>query len=397
MRPLIRKTTLLLTLLLTLPLTGRAQKELLDRATPEEMGMESSVLQRCDSAILSAIDEELIPGGVLAIVREDKLVYLKAYGHRSLVPTKEPMTVGTLFDLASVTKPLATGISIMQLLEEGKITLRDRVSDYLPEWSDEDDTRIGHLLTHTSGLPAYAPVQMLLDEGEETPRRALEKHLGSVKRLYGLEEHRVTYSCLNFVTLQYILEKVTGETLKEYTDSHIYHRMGLRHTGYLPTGDNLRNCAPTEVQPSGLPLRGVVHDPIARELNGGISGNAGLFSTAEEVAALCTMLMSDGMWHGDRILMPQTVRLFTSLHPAFPNDSGRTLGWGTFPDTWALGDMLHEGSYGHTGYTGTYVSIDPVTHVAIVWLANRVHPRDVTSTTRLNEVISNVVAASIIK
>ena len=391
-----RKTTLLL-LLLLLSLTGTAQEKLLPRATPAEMGMDAATLARCDSAITVSIADSLLPGGVLAVVRDGKMVYLKAYGHRSLTPTVEPMTVETLFDMASVTKPMATGISIMQLLEEGRITLRDRVADYLPDWDPKDPIRIGHLLTHTSGLPPYASVPEVLKRGEETPRRGLEKHIAEVKRLYAPDEGRVTYSCLNFITLQYILEQVTGETLKDYVTGHIYRPMGLRHTGFLPTGKNLKNCAPTELQPDGLPLRGAVHDPMARELNGGISGNAGLFSTAEEMAALCTMLMDGGLWHGKRILMPNTVRVFTTLHPAFPNESGRTPGFGSFPNIWAMGDLLHEGTFGHTGYTGTYVSIDPETRVAIIWLANRVHPHDNTSTTRLNEVISNIVASSVLK
>lgn len=400
MRPLITQIALVAIALMLTDGIASAQETtapLLERTTPEAVGMNSRLLARCDSAIRSAIDEKLIPGGVLAVVRHDKLVCLRAYGQRSLVPTTEPMTVETLFDLASITKPLATGISIMQLLEQGEITLRDKVCDYLPEWSQEDQIRIGHLLTHTSGLPPYASVPEVLAMGEETPRRALEKYLGQMPRLYGPDEGRVTYSCLNFITLQYILEKVTGETLKEYTTHHIYEPMGLRHTGFLPTGDNLRECAPTEVQPNGLPLKGAVHDPMARELNGGISGNAGLFSTAEEVAALCTMLLDRGLWQGKRILMPATVRLFTSLHPAFPNDSGRTPGWGTFPYTWATGDLMHLGSYGHTGYTGTYVGIDPEADLAIVWLAHRVHPADDTSTTRLNEVLSNIILSSIIQ
>lgn len=391
------KRLITLALLLCTALTANAQEKLLDRATPEAMAMDGAQLARCDSAILSAIDQKLIPGGVLAVVRDGKMVYLKAYGNRSVTPRVEPMTVETLFDMASVTKPMATGISIMQLLERGQITLRDKVSDYLPEWSKEDRTRIGHLLTHTSGLPPYASVPAVLKLGAPTPRAGLEKHIGEVKRLYGTDEGKVTYSCLNFITLQYILEKVTGQTLKEYTHDHIYGPMGLKHTGFLPTGADLRECAPTELQADGLPLRGQVHDPMARELNGGISGNAGLFSTAEEMAALCTMLMDGGQWHGKRILMPNTVRAFTSLHPAFSNDEGRTLGFGSFPHIWAMGDLLHEGTYGHTGYTGTYVSIDPTTRVAIIWLANRVHPHDNTSSTRLNQVISNIVASSVLK
>lgn len=195
-----RKTTLLL-LLLLLSFTGTAQEKLLPRATPAEMGMDAATLARCDSAITTSIADTLLPGGVLAVVRDGKMVYLKSYGHRSLTPTVEPMTVETLFDMASVTKPMATGISIMQLLEEGRITLRDRVADYLPDWDPKDPIRIGHLLTHTSGLPPYASVPEVLKRGEETPRRGLEKHIAEVKRLYAPDEGRVTYSCLNFITL----------------------------------------------------------------------------------------------------------------------------------------------------------------------------------------------------
>lgn len=394
---LIPATLLLLQLVLCGSTVERTPSStLLQRVQPQSVGLDATALARCDSAIQAAITDSLIPGGVLAVVRGDKLAYLRAYGYRSLTPTREVMTEETLFDLASVTKPLATGIAIMQLLEEGRITLRDRVCDYLPEWSAEDKTRIGHLLTHTSGLPPYAAVSTVLAMGEKSPRAGLEKHIATVRRLHEPGEPEVIYSCLNFITLQYILEKVTGQDLKSYTDEHIYRRMGLRHTGFLPTGDDLLNCAPTELQKDGGPLRGTVHDPMARELNGGISGNAGLFSTAEEVATLCAMLLSHGEWHGERILMPATVRAFTQEHPFFENDGHRTLGWGAFPHIWATGDLLHREAYAHTGYTGTYVCIDPVSRVALIFLSNRVHPRDNTSTTRLNQVLSNIVSASVI-
>lgn len=367
---------------------------LLERVYPEKVGISSTALSRADSAIYATINEGQIPGGVLAVVRHGKLAYLKAYGYKQLVPTKVKMTDDTIFDLASVTKPLSTGISTMLLLERGQLLLQDKVQRYLEYWPEENKITIRHLLTHTSGLPAYAPVATLASKAGD-PRKNLEEYIAEASTK-GEPGEKFRYSCLNFVTLQYIVESITGTTLDEFAMSQIFRPMGLKNTGYRPSGEKLLACAPTEVQKeTGKPLLGVVHDPLARVLNKGVSGNAGLFSTAEEVAAICTMLLNHGRFHGRQIMSPAAVEAFTTV-PVGYEFAGRTLGWdANSPYSSNNGNLSSRTSYGHTGYTGTSVSVDPDKDMAVVFLSNRVHPQDTTSTTRLMAVLKNILSGGI--
>lgn len=362
---------------------------------PEQAGLDYRPFAYVDSAINNAIEEGTIPGAVLAVVRHNKIGYLKAYGNKSIIPTTAPMTTETVFDLASLSKPLGTGISIMMLLERGQIRLQDPVSYYLPEWSQDDKITIRHLLTHTSGLPSYAPVGDLLKNGEgATPREKLQNYIATCKR-HSEPGEKYVYSCLNFVTLQYILEKVTGISLSEFVQNNIVAPMELNHTGYRPTGDELALCAPTEVTKDNKPLLGEVHDPIARLLNGGISGNAGLFSNAEDIAAICSMLLSEGKYHGRYILSPATVKAFTTV-PRGYEEFGRTLGWNSNVNyAYNTGDLASPEAYCHTGYTGTSVVIDPKEDLAIILLTNRVHPKDNTSTGRLFSTVATMVYSAV--
>lgn len=388
-----------LLLLLLLPLTlsielNAQQNTLLERSAPEQVGLNRFVLQRADRVIEQAIEDRQIPGAVLAVVRHDKLAYLQAYGNKRTVPSVEPMEEETIFDLASLSKPLGAGIAIMQLLERGEILLQDRVQRYLPDWSEDDRITIRHLLTHTSGLPAYAPVQQVLNSDTTiSPPARLYHYIANCER--GSEPgETMRYSCLNFVTLQYIVEKVTGMSLSEYTTENIYRPMGLQNTGFLPPKEKYAQIAPTEVQEDGEALLGEVHDPLARRLNLGNSGNAGLFSTAEEVAAIATMLLNGGKFHGVQLLSPATVRAFTTI-PRGYEEFGRTLGWDSY-STYSsnLGNLTSRLVHGHTGYTGTSICIDPQEDMAVVLLTNRVHPKDSTSTIRLNAIVTNIVSAA---
>lgn len=385
---------LLLLLALTLSTALHAtEPPLLQRVYPEQVGLDSHAFVRADSLVHAAIDEGIIPGGVLAVLRHNKIAYLKAYGNKRLTPTIEPMTEEVIFDLASLTKPLATGIATMKLLERGQILLQDPVSRYLPEWREDEGITIRHLLTHTSGLPAYASVTQVkaIEEGV-TLQEKLAHHLATMER-HSAPGEKMVYSCLNYITLQYIIEAVTGENLSDYLQSEVYRPMGLRHTGFQPAPHLLPLVAPTEVQPDGRALHGVVHDPLARELNLGISGNAGLFSNAEEVAALAAMLLNKGAFRGRQILSPATVRAFTSI-PMGYEKFGRTLSW-SGPTAWNHGNLSSSSVYGHTGYTGTSLSIDPERDMAIIFLSNRVHPKDSVATSRLNAQLHNVITSAI--
>ena len=383
--------------------------------SPEDSGMDGAKLSQVDRVIAEAIADKTIPGAVVSVVRGDKIVYLKAYGNKSLVPKKKPMTTDTMFDLASVSKCVGTTLSIMQLIENGLIRLTDRVDMYIPgfkPWEDPEtgekvDITIRDLMTHSSGLDAYITVDKYVAEfGENTPAK-LETFIATrVKRNFR-PGTKCLYSCLNFVTLQRILERVTGEKLYEYAEGHIFTPLGLKHTCYFPLDvkgrDKLKAlCAPTEVQANGKPLVGEVHDPMARRVNGGNSGNAGLFSNAEDLSVVCAAIMNGGAVPGrgetSRILGPLTVDLMCKVPEQSDPVVGRALGWdkdGMNPGT--RGDIFDpETSIWHTGYTGTSIVIDMKTKTAVIILAHRVHPEDKGSMARTRAQIANIVAGAII-
>jgi CubicO group peptidase (beta-lactamase class C family) len=365
---------------------------------PAEVGMDIHMLSRADSVIADAIDSSLIPGAVLLVMRDARIVYRKAYGYSMLIPDKKPMTVETVFDLASITKPVATATSAMILLERGYLRLLDPVDMYIKgfkPWVDPDSgatqkIRIWHLLTHTSGLPPYAPVKELQDKYGSPNPDSLMAYICGVERL-SPPATTFRYSCLNFITLQRIIEHITGMDLAEFSHEYIFKPLKMTHTGYKPgTG-----CAVTEVI-DDKPLDGIVHDPLARIMMDCISGNAGLFSTADDLARFAQMMLNKGELDGVRILSPLTVEKMTSV-PDAVGFSGRALGWDVDSDYSSNGgDLFPYGSFGHTGYTGTSIWIDPATSTVVILLTNRVHPHDTGSVVRLRSLIANIAAASII-
>lgn len=375
----------------------------LPKVSPEKVGMDINRLHYADSAILKAINQRIIPGAVLAVVRNGKMVYLKSYGNKEVYPDTIPMDVNTVFDLASCTKPLSTAISTMILIERGKLRLLDRASEYIPgyeNWKDSTgDTqsiRIVDLLTHTSGLPEYAPVDKVKAQYGSPNPAGLLSYISTCDREYKPETH-FKYSCLNFITLQHIIENISGESLRDFAKQNIFDVLGLKHTDYNPTGETLARVAPTEKQPDGTVLRGVVHDPLARIMNGGISGNAGLFSDANDIAVIVAALQNGGEYNGKRILSPMGVKAMRTVPRGF-EQFGRALGWDVYsPYASNNGDLFGPNTYGHTGYTGTSVTIDPDSNTAVILLTNRVHPDDSGNTVQLRSYVANAVAASILQ
>lgn len=381
-------------------------KGTLPRMSPERAGLSSERMERADSALNDAIARGEIPGAVLAIVRKGHMAYLKAYGNRQVYPTVERMTTSTMFDMASCSKSMSTAICVMQLYENGQLRLTDPVAEYIPgfqSWTDAngqtETIRIKHLLTHTSGLPAYAPVSVLAKKyGSPNPKGLLE-HICQVKRDFcpGTD---FQYSCLNYITLQHIVQNITGLSLREYAQAHIFKPLGMKHTDYLPLGEDLSRwgdlIAPTTRQTDGSVLRGQVHDPLARVMNGGVSGNAGVFSTADDIGILCAALQNGGRWGRARILSEESVFTMRSV-PQWCSSIGRTYGWDvSSPYASCNGELLSPQTYGHTGYTGTSIVIDPVNDVSIILLVNAVHPDDGKSRmVRLRALISNIVASAL--
>lgn len=366
-------------------------------------GIDIAHLSYVDSLIENAILQEDIPGAVLGVVRYDKLVYLKAFGNKQVYPDTIPMTTNTVFDLASLSKPVGTALSLMVLLDRGQVRLNDNVSQYIPwfqPWKDstnkETPIKIIHLLSHTSGLPAYASIEELKKKYATPNPEGLLEHISTVPRRFK-PATGFMYSCLNFITLQHIIENVSGSNLQQFAQTNLFEPLGMRHTDYNPTGETLALVAPTELQKDGSCLKGHVHDPLARIMNGGISGNAGVFSNVEDLAILAAMLLNEGTYKGKQIISPAGIRKMRTV-PLGYEDFGRALGWDVAsPYNSNHGELFSGQTYGHTGYTGTSMILDPETKTAVIFLTNRPHPEDKGSVGRLRSLIANVVAASLKK
>ena len=396
----------------------------LKQDSPERHGMNPEKLAQVDRVINEAITAKEIPGAVLSVVRGNDIVYLKAYGNKSVVPTVEPMTTETLFDLASVSKCVGTTLAFMQLIENGYVRLTDNVDRYIPDfkpWTDPEsgetvDITVRDLLSHSSGLTPYINADTFVKEyGGNNPEK-MEWYIATkVKRNFrpGTD---FMYSCLNFVTLQRILERVTGEKLYEYAQKHVFDVLGLTHTCYFPliytpavsnSAELAGLCAPTEVQADGKPLVAQVHDPMARRIMGGNSGNAGVFSNAEDLSVICAAIMNGGCLvdkkgnslESTRILSPATVRLMTTIPSQNDPSVGRALGWDKKSSHSGLrGDLFNpETTIMHTGYTGTSIVIDMESKTAVILLTHRVHPQDKGGVGRLRALVANIVAGSIIQ
>ncbi len=372
-------------------------------AKPEDVGMSSTHLNLVKAIINAAIDQKDFPGTAILIAKKGKIVLREAFGDCQSIPEKREMKVDMIFDLASITKPVATATSIMILVEQGRIRLWDKVNEFVPDFApyvDEngntgEDARIWHLLTHTSGLPPYTNAKEVeATYGNPCPMDSLVKHIALLKKTDppGTAFH---YSCLGFITLASIIDRITGQTAAEFSEQHIFKPLKMNHTFYNPPEKFHQLCVPTEVI-DGQPLIGVVHDPLAR-LQGGISGNAGLFSTSDDLAIFAQMMLNKGEFKGVRILSPLTVERMTEVYPKV-TFSGRGLGWDLDSDySTNGGDIFGQQSYGHTGYTGTSIWIDPETETFVIFLTNRVHPDDKGSIISLRSRVANIVASSIVK
>jgi CubicO group peptidase (beta-lactamase class C family) len=364
-------------------------------------GLAPQRLALLDGLIESAVARKDFPGAVLLVVHGGRTVYRKAFGLSQVVPEARPMRADMIFDLASLTKPVATATAVMVLVERGELRLWDRVSLYVPEftpWFGEkgragEEVRLFHLLTHTSGLPPYT-------DAEEAGRKlGVPCRTADLVRLIAeLPKEspagtRFVYSCLNYITLAHIVHTVSGRPLDAFVSEAIFKPLGMTRTFFRPPEEFLADCVPTEVV-EGRPLRGVVHDPLAR-LQGGVSGNAGLFSTADDLALFARMLLHGGEVNGVRVLSPLAVRRMTEIYPQV-GDSGRGLGWDIATDySTVRGDLFGPASYGHSGYTGTSVWIDPENTTAVIFLTNRVHPDDKGDIIALRSRVANVVASAL--
>lgn len=440
-----------------------------------QLGMDLGFLQEnIDRLMAEAIAAGDIPGGVVLVSRYDSTnkqfvrAHFSAYGNRAVAPEVEPATVDTIYDLASLTKPIATATSIMKLVEQGKIRLSDPVAKFIPEWMnndaetsqkvllknleqaieagqvqgclnaanesdaktvsllktvretfpdiesagsikaglillprDRESITIRHLLTHTSGLPSFQRYYEKYPEGHA--RKQIVSDIAAVK-LNGPVGGQFIYSDLGFIILGEIVERVSGIPLDDFSSSHIFAPLQMAETAFNPSPGKRVRVAPTEWRASqaGDPdttrtmIRGHVHDGNAL-VQDGVSGHAGLFSTAWDVSLFCDMMLRGGLSaSSERILSPVTVAAMTTDHAALSHQKVRRgLGWDIeSPYDSEKGEIFSTG-YGHTGFTGTSVWIVPEEKLSVIILTNRVHPDGEGNTTPLRARIANVVAGSI--
>jgi CubicO group peptidase (beta-lactamase class C family) len=359
----------------------------------------SARFARIGAIVDAAIERRELPGAVVLIGEGDRILYRQAFGRRAVEPAPEAMTEDTIFDAASLTKVVATTTSVMQLVEEGHLRLRDPVAKFVPAFNTRTKSRItiGQLLTHTSGLAPDLPLEVVFRGTDEAIRRA------GLSTLAATPGTRMIYSDINFFVLGYIVSKVSGEPLEMYVKRHIFEPLQMSDTGYVPDESLKPRIAPTErcaelawpcTAPATAFLRGTVHDPTARRM-GNVAGHAGLFTTAADLARFCRMLLNGGSLDGAHVLSPAAVeRMILPSTPEALKDV-RGLGWDIDSgDSGNRGDLFPAGtSFGHTGWTGTSVWLDPRAKSYVIFLSNRVHPNGRGDVVALRGQVANVAAA----
>ncbi|MFO0803478.1 MAG: serine hydrolase domain-containing protein [Gemmataceae bacterium] len=346
-----------------------------------------------DVAAEAAIKRGDCPGVVVLVVHKDEVVLRKAYGLRSVEPEKSPLAADAIFDLASLTKPIATGTSIMKLIEQGKLKPEDRISKHWPAFAanGKDDVTIAHLLLHTSGLTADNALADYQDGREKAFDRI------AALKLEAPAGARFRYSDVGFLVLGHLVERLSGTTLDRFARQHVFDQLKMSDTGYEPVESLRKRIAPTGKR-DGAIILGEVHDPRAFKL-GGVAGHAGLFAPADDLARYCRMLMNGGELDGARVLKAETVKLFTEPHevPGGKGKQFRSLGWDV--DTGFSGQrgtvFPKGGGYGHTGFTGTSIWIDSKSRTAVIVLTSRVHPADKGETARLRREVADAVAIAV--
>ncbi len=355
----------------------------ISRAEIARAEIDMASLASIDALVQTGIAEGKMPGCVLCVGRSNETLLLKAYGNKRLEPSVEAMTTDTVFDMASITKPVATATSIMQLIEQGKLSLSDKVAGIFPAFAnnEKDTITVQDLLLHRSGLiPDNA-----LSDYQDGPAKAWDR-ICELK-LVAPVGTAFKYSDVNFIVLGKLVEHFSGRTLHQYTQDAIFRPLGMNHSGFLPSAELSAKCAPTE-QREGRWMQGEVHDPRAYLL-GGIAGHAGLFSTAEDIAIYAQTMLQQG----GKILSPRTVNAMTN---AYPVPGGlRGLGWDKRTSfSINRGDLLSPSAFGHGGFTGNVLWIDPELDLFFIFLSNRVHPNGKGLVNPLAGKILNVVAAS---
>jgi len=418
-------------LLLALTLAAQALAAGLPAVDPARVGMSAERLSFIDGAVNDAVGRGATPGAVVLVARRGGVVWRKAYGSRSLVPAREPMTADTVFDAASLTKVVATATSAMILVERGLLRLSDPVSRHLPELKGEgrEKVTVEHLLTHRSG---YAPDFDLREQW--SGREEMLKRLWA-EPLRHAPGSRFVYSDIGMIALGEVIHRVSGEPLDLFAHKNIFQPLGMKDTGFRRFGEAgqappgagmgdrvlvlpiqrtdpeaLARIAPTETvrgmrsylggtgvegREGERVLRGEVHDPTAHRL-GGVAGHAGLFTTADDLALFCQMILGGGELNGARVLSPLGVAEMTRPRQVTEDGGARGLGFDV-NTTFSVnrGELFPPGSFGHTGFTGTSVWLDPASESFVVFLSNRVHPEGKGDVADLRARVASIAAAAV--
>jgi CubicO group peptidase (beta-lactamase class C family) len=389
MRPIRAIISLAVLLIYVLAGCQPVQPEPKEEVPPVQEKIVRPDLSGIDSVVEEEIEKGNFPGAVVLVGKEDDILYWKAFGNEVIEPYEEAIDRNTVFDLASVTKPVATATSIMILKDRNVIDLDDYVGKYLPDFAcnGKEQVRIKHLLTHTSGLPAYTNAAKLKEQfGNPCPDDVIEKICGFEAGSKPGEKFR--YSCLGYITLAKIVEKITGKNIDEFSRENIFWPLGMKNSTYNPPAFMVKDIAATQIVEEKL-LRGIVHDPLA-QLMAGVSGNAGLFSNAYDLSIFCRMLLNNGTLNGKRILSPEAVTMLTTAQM-----HGRAFGFDVSSSySWVKGSYTSEKAFCHTGYTGTSIVCDPASEVFVIILTNRAHPNDKGASKPVRTKVADIVFSS---
>jgi beta-glucosidase-like glycosyl hydrolase/CubicO group peptidase (beta-lactamase class C family) len=354
------------------------KKESLQSSSLYDVDLKDDSFDTIDDLMDKAIEDSVFPGAVLLVSKEGKVFYNKAFGNFTYDEDSKPIQTSTIFDLASVSKAIGTTNAAMKLVEENRLNLDSSVSFYLYEFNSKgkDKILIKNLLQHDSGLPPFKLFYKMCKSPEE-----IMDSIYACEVLFSPGDS-VLYSDIGMITLGKVIESITGKTLDVYLKEEYFSPLGLNSTMYKPDTKLSDFCAPTEVDDYWRmrTVQGTVHDENADAL-GGVAGHAGLFSNAGDLAIILQMLLNKGVYNGKRYLSPATIEMFLTR----VKNTSRTLGWGIKPlkGSYSMGNKFSSNSFGHIGFTGTSVCVDPDRNLFIILLTNRVHP------TRNNNKLSN--------
>jgi CubicO group peptidase (beta-lactamase class C family) len=351
-------------------------------AKPETPKLLMPDFQPCDEIVTSGIQSRIYPGAVLVIGNGDHILYEKAYGHYTYDADARPMSLDTLFDMASCTKVVGTATAAMALIEDGKLSVNDQVAKYIPQFASggkEKDT-VKDLMTHVSGLPAYAnakKVEETRTTGTSTAD-AMIQYIAKLKTIYP-PRTKVVYSCLNMQTMARVNETILKGRMDDFLKKRVYGPLGMNDTVYLPSSEQKQRCAPTLRNADGTYYAGEIHDPIAHYHSAvdHCPGNAGLFSTGPDLARFCGMILGGGKLGETRVFKPETIAEMTRVQTPDVVKDKRGLGfdvYSTKPWTTSLNEAPDKLVVGHTGYTGTLIWLDKLSKTYVVFLTNRTLP-----------------------